>query len=285
MESYRATTRRLSPATTPPPPRAGADHPGSARRVRAPGAPGPTRRGDPVRHEAQGGPAAAAEAEDPDHLGDDAGLDRRLRADLGLAVRGRLRAPAADPRDGSRDPAPPRGCQAPRRRCSSRSSGPWSPRSRWARTRGPRRGSGSRVPCWATLGTLIPLGIWLATGNEFWQALAYVGFFINLFNLLPVLPLDGGRAMAALSPWVWFVGYARTDRADDRLPEPDPLPGPRLRGPRELAALQAAQDTREPRLPRDPGRTRTLSRSSTSGSPPRSRSAVETFLARGFGDV
>ena len=23
-----------------------------------------------------------------------------------------------------------------------------------------------------------------------------------------MLPLDGGRAMAALSPWVWFAGYA-----------------------------------------------------------------------------
>jgi uncharacterized membrane protein len=23
-----------------------------------------------------------------------------------------------------------------------------------------------------------------------------------------VLPLDGGRAMAALSPWVWFAGFA-----------------------------------------------------------------------------
>jgi Zn-dependent protease len=63
-------------------------------------------------------------------------------------------------------------------------------------------------PILGTLATLVPLGIWLATGNEFWQALAYVGFFINLFNLLPVLPLDGGRAMAALSPWVWLVGYA-----------------------------------------------------------------------------
>lgn len=63
-------------------------------------------------------------------------------------------------------------------------------------------------PVLGTIGTLVPLGIWLATGEEFWQALAYVGFFINLFNLLPVLPLDGGRAMAALSPWVWFLGYA-----------------------------------------------------------------------------
>jgi Zn-dependent protease len=63
-------------------------------------------------------------------------------------------------------------------------------------------------PILGTIGTLVPLGIWLATGEEFWQALTYVGFFINLFNLLPVLPLDGGRAMAALSPWVWFAGYA-----------------------------------------------------------------------------
>ena len=63
-------------------------------------------------------------------------------------------------------------------------------------------------PILGSIATLIPLGIWLATGEEFWQALAYIGFFINLVNLLPVLPLDGGRAMAALSPWVWVVGYA-----------------------------------------------------------------------------
>jgi Zn-dependent protease len=63
-------------------------------------------------------------------------------------------------------------------------------------------------PILGSIATLIPLGIWLATGNEFWQALAFVGFFLNLFNLLPVLPLDGGRAMAALSPWVWIAGFA-----------------------------------------------------------------------------
>jgi Zn-dependent protease len=63
-------------------------------------------------------------------------------------------------------------------------------------------------PILGSIATLVPLAIWLATGEEFWQALAYVGFFINLLNLLPVLPLDGGRAMAALSPWVWLVGFA-----------------------------------------------------------------------------
>jgi Zn-dependent protease len=61
-------------------------------------------------------------------------------------------------------------------------------------------------PILGTIGTLIPLAIWLATGSDLWRAVAYVGFFINLINLLPVLPLDGGRAMAVLGPYVWFAG-------------------------------------------------------------------------------
>jgi Zn-dependent protease len=63
-------------------------------------------------------------------------------------------------------------------------------------------------PILGSIATLVPLGIWLATGSDFWRALAFIGFFLNLFNLVPVLPLDGGRAMAALSPWVWLVGFA-----------------------------------------------------------------------------
>lgn len=61
-------------------------------------------------------------------------------------------------------------------------------------------------PILGTAGTLIPLAVWLATGSDLWRALAYVGFFINLINLLPVLPLDGGRAMAVLGPRVWIAG-------------------------------------------------------------------------------
>ena len=47
-----------------------------------------------------------------------------------------------------------------------------------------------------------------ATGSPFLQALAYTGFLLNLFNLIPVVPFDGGRAMAAMSPKMWLVGLA-----------------------------------------------------------------------------
>jgi Zn-dependent protease len=63
-------------------------------------------------------------------------------------------------------------------------------------------------PVLGSIASLVPLLLWFATGSDFWRALAYIGFFLNLFNLLPVLPLDGGRAMAALTPWMWLVGFA-----------------------------------------------------------------------------
>jgi Zn-dependent protease len=61
-------------------------------------------------------------------------------------------------------------------------------------------------PVLGTLGALALLPLAAATGDDFWYALIFTGLFLNLFNLLPVVPLDGGRAMAALSPWMWFVG-------------------------------------------------------------------------------
>jgi Zn-dependent protease len=75
-------------------------------------------------------------------------------------------------------------------------------------------------PVLGSIGSLVPLLIWKATGNPFWEALAFVGFFLNLFNLLPVLPLDGGRAMAALTPWMWIVGYGLLIAATFAFPSP-----------------------------------------------------------------
>jgi Zn-dependent protease len=61
-------------------------------------------------------------------------------------------------------------------------------------------------PVLGTAGAAVCLVIGEAANSDFFRALAYVGFFLNLFNLLPVVPLDGGRAMAAMAPWLWFVG-------------------------------------------------------------------------------
>jgi Zn-dependent protease len=37
-------------------------------------------------------------------------------------------------------------------------------------------------------------------------AIAYAGFVLNLFNLIPVVPLDGGHIVAVISPRIWVVG-------------------------------------------------------------------------------
>ena len=62
-------------------------------------------------------------------------------------------------------------------------------------------------PILGSIGAAACIVIWHATGNDLWRALAYTGFLINLFNLIPVVPLDGGRAMAAMTPWMWFAGF------------------------------------------------------------------------------
>jgi Zn-dependent protease len=62
---------------------------------------------------------------------------------------------------------------------------------------GPVLGSIGAAVCWA---------IGAGADSDLFRALAFVGFFLNLFNLAPVTPLDGGRAAAAMSPWMWFAG-------------------------------------------------------------------------------
>ena len=61
-------------------------------------------------------------------------------------------------------------------------------------------------PLLGTLGALGCYWLYRASGEALFLALAYAGFFINLFNLIPVSPFDGGRITAILSPRVWLLG-------------------------------------------------------------------------------
>jgi Zn-dependent protease len=63
-------------------------------------------------------------------------------------------------------------------------------------------------PVLGTLGGLATLGIYEWTQNPLFLGLAYFTFLINLFNMAPMLPLDGGRAVGAMSPVFWILGIA-----------------------------------------------------------------------------
>jgi Zn-dependent protease len=60
------------------------------------------------------------------------------------------------------------------------------------------------------VGSLGAAAVWLVAeqqNSELLTALAFTGFFLNLFNLLPVVPLDGGRIAAAIHPILWLFGF------------------------------------------------------------------------------
>jgi Zn-dependent protease len=61
------------------------------------------------------------------------------------------------------------------------------------------------------VGTLGALACYFAARNggpelRWLLAVSYSGFFLNLFNMIPMSPLDGGRITAVLSPRIWLLG-------------------------------------------------------------------------------
>jgi Zn-dependent protease len=59
------------------------------------------------------------------------------------------------------------------------------------------------------IGTIGALAVYLAgrtLDSNILLAIAYAGLFLNLFNLLPISPLDGGRITAIISPRIWLIG-------------------------------------------------------------------------------
>ncbi len=63
-------------------------------------------------------------------------------------------------------------------------------------------------PVLGTLGCIVVALAAFSADSDLLRALAFTGFLLNLFNLVPVAFLDGGRAFAAMAPWMWFVGLA-----------------------------------------------------------------------------
>jgi Zn-dependent protease len=61
-------------------------------------------------------------------------------------------------------------------------------------------------PVAGTIGSLALAWVAHADGSNLLRSLAFTGMLLNLFNLLPALPLDGGRVAGALHPAIWVVG-------------------------------------------------------------------------------
>jgi Zn-dependent protease len=63
-------------------------------------------------------------------------------------------------------------------------------------------------PIAGTLGATAALALYAATQNEVLLLAAWLGFFLNLFNLVPVWQLDGSWVLAPVSKWFQAAGYA-----------------------------------------------------------------------------
>ena len=94
----------------------------------------------------------------------------------------------------------------------------------WAKQLGGNALAEARVglagPVLGSIGAALCLPLFFLTDNNLFRALAFTGFFLNLFNLVPVVPFDGGRAMAAMVPAMWFVGLAMVVAAIFIFPNP-----------------------------------------------------------------
>jgi len=63
-------------------------------------------------------------------------------------------------------------------------------------------------PIAGTIGATAAFALYTATQNEVLLLAAWLGFFLNLFNLVPVWQLDGSWVLAPVSKWFQAAGYA-----------------------------------------------------------------------------
>lgn len=63
-------------------------------------------------------------------------------------------------------------------------------------------------PIAGTIGATVAFMLYLSTGWDVLLLAAFLGFILNLFNLIPVWQLDGSWILAPVSKWVYVAGYA-----------------------------------------------------------------------------
>lgn len=61
-------------------------------------------------------------------------------------------------------------------------------------------------PLGGGLASFATMGMAMYFHSQILQCIAYVGFILNLFNMLPMRPMDGGRIIQAVSPWIHVLG-------------------------------------------------------------------------------
>jgi Zn-dependent protease len=63
-------------------------------------------------------------------------------------------------------------------------------------------------PFAGTIASLACLQVYKWIHDPLWLLVAFLGFGLNLLNLLPIGMLDGGRISAAITKWMWVFGGA-----------------------------------------------------------------------------
>src|ERR1700694_1292417 len=63
-------------------------------------------------------------------------------------------------------------------------------------------------PIAGTIGATIAFALYAATKSDILLFTALIGFYINLFNLIPIWQLDGSWILAPVSKWFMVGGYA-----------------------------------------------------------------------------
>lgn len=104
---------------------------------------------------------------------------------------------------------------------------------------------GMAGPLWGTIGALACFWVGRSTDSNLLLAVSYSGFFLNLFNLIPISPFDGGRVTAVISPRLWLVGVPILVGLFFWRPSPLLILMAILAAPNVMKAIRGIRDARE----------------------------------------